>query len=230
MKHLKLTATVLVAVLAAACTTVNYESPQFGERASGHQTIAVLPFEMILTGKLPPRLTADQIAFIEEQESLAFQTALYHSLLDRSSVRRKRPILIEIQPVQVTNTILRDNGIGIRESWFMEPEDLAGVLGVDAVVRTAVHKNRFLSDGESFGIDLGLAVFNEATDGRLGWMIPWGVTTTSAIWADSTLVNGSDGGVLWKIVVERATDWTRPANDVIVGITRKLARKFPYRA
>ena len=43
-------------------------------------------------------------------------------------------------------------------------------------------------------------------------------------------VDGDDGGVLWKVVVERETDWTRPANSVIAGITRKLARKFPYRA
>ena len=58
----------LVAMLlfAVACSTVNYESPQFAERAQHHQVIAVLPFEMVLTGDPPANLTPRQIAQIEE--------------------------------------------------------------------------------------------------------------------------------------------------------------------
>ena len=73
-------------------------------------------------------------------------------------------------------------------------------------------------------------MFNEVTEGRFAWMVPAGVTTTCTIWADSTLIDGDDGSVLWKVALERATDWKRPANDVVVGVTRKLARKFPHRA
>ena len=46
--------------------------------------------------------------------------------------------------------------------------------------------------------------------------------------ADGALLSGRDGGLLWRVAVYRETDWTRPANDVIEGLTRKLARKFPY--
>ncbi len=219
----------LVLLLLPACTAVDYQSPQFGEKAYGHQTIAILPFEMVFTGKMPTRLTPDQIAHIEEAESLAFQTAFYNRLLNQSSARKKHPIRIEIQPVELTNQILYDSGLDLRESWEVPPEELARILGVDAVVRTSVHKARYLSDLASYGIDLGLYVLYEATDGEAGWLVPPGLTKTHDIWADSVLVSAEDGHLLWKVAVERATDWHRPANDVVAGITKKLAKKFPYR-
>jgi hypothetical protein len=221
---------VAIVGVAAACTTVDYTSQRFPEKTENHSTIAILPFEMVLTGRIPDGLTEEQVAEIEEAESLAFQTAMYYSMLNRASADRKHPILIDIQPVERTNAILDHLGVGIRDSWSMSGEGLATMLGVDAVVRTTVQKTRYLTDLESYGIDIGSAVLYDVTEGRIGWVMPFVSTTTVDIWADSTLVNGSDGGVLWKVALERATDWQRPANDVIVDITRKLAKKFPYRA
>ena len=222
--------TIAVVIASAACTTVDYTSQDFSAKTVEHQLIAILPFEMVLTGRTPKEITPQQVTVIEEAESLAFQTALYHSMLNRASADRKRPILVEIQPVETTNLILERHGIPLREAWSMPAQGLANILGVDAVVRTTVQKTRYLSDLESFGIDLGTAALWEATDGRLAWIAPLipGVTTVD-IWADSTRVDGRDGEVLWKVALQRSTDWTRPADDVVVGITRKLARKFPYR-
>ncbi len=224
------TLAVAALLVATACTTVDYTSRSFPERSADHQIVAILPFEMVFAGKAPAELTEEQVASIEEGESLTFQTALYHSMLNRSSAGRKHPILIEIQPVDVTNRTLERYGIGIRESWSIPAEELARILGVDAVVRTTVQKTRYLTDLESFGIDLGSAVLIEVSEGRLAGVVPYAAITTVDIWADSTLIDGSDGGVLWKVALERATDWRAPANDVVLGITRMLAKKFPYRA
>jgi hypothetical protein len=227
MKH---TLTIVLLLLVTACTTVDYTSTEFQQQAADHQVVAILPFEMVLTGRVPAGLSNEQVLTIEEHESLGFQTALYYAMLDRSSVRRRHPILIDIQPVETTNQILAENRISIRQSWAMPSEELAEILGVDAVVRTTLQKTRYLSDLESYGIGVGAAVLNEVTKGKLGMFVPFGATRTVDIWTDSTLVDGSDGKILWKVALQRSTDWTRPANDVIVGITRKLARKFPYRA
>ena len=148
----------LMGVLAVGCATANFESPQFAERARHHQIIAVLPFEMVLAGDPPKNLSAQQVARIEEAESTAFQQALYSRLLHQASVRRKHPITIEIQSVDTTNQLLAAAGIGVRESWGMSAKALAKVLRVDAVISTSVRKTRYLSDGESFGIDLGLSI------------------------------------------------------------------------
>lgn len=226
---MKIRALLPILLLLPACTAVHYESPRFDELTRGHQKIAVLPFEMVFTGKVPRGLAPEDVRLIEEDESVAFQWSLYNRLLNRSSVHRRRPILVDLQPVEMTNRLLAENGIGIRDSWTMDTGELARLLGVDAVVRTSVTKARYLSDGASFGIAVGLDVAYEATDGLAALFLPPGLAKTHDIWADSLVERGADGRLLWKVGVHRATDWTRPANDVIAGITKKLARKFPYR-
>jgi hypothetical protein len=221
---------IAVAVAVTACTTVDYTSQRFPEASRNHREVAVLPFEMVLDGRQPSDLTQRQLADIEEAESLVFQRALYHSMLDRAGNRRKRPISICIQPPETTNRILREAGIDARQSWAIPADELAAILGVDAVVRTTVQKTRLLSDGASFGIEAGTAVFNEATTWRFPWLVPHGLSSTSTVWTDATLVDADGGDVLWKVVVERAADWSRPADAVIVDITRALAEMFPYRA
>lgn len=224
----------LLLLVSAACTTVNYRAPDLAARTVDHRTVAVLPFEMVFTGKAPPGLDAERIIAIEEAESLAFQTSLYYRLLNQSSAQRERPITIRIQPVEETNRLLAEEGIAIRESWWVPTEELAAVLGVDAVIRTRVEKTRYMSDLASYGVEVGTHVahdvIHEVTDGKVHVPIPWGLSKTHDIFADGSLLAGDDGDLLWKVAVHRATDWRRPANDVIEGLTKKLARKFPYRA
>ena len=219
---------VALALTLVSCISVRYRSPAFADRTGFHEKVAILPFEMVITGKLPAALTADEIAFIEEEESLAFQRSLYHALLDRSGPGRGR-ISIAVQPVERTNAILQSRGITPRESWKIAPQRLAEVLGVDAVVQTRVEKTRYLSERASFGIDVGRELVFEATDGRWDWLIPPGLSRTHDIFADASVFDGYDGDLLWKVVVERDADWSRAPNAVIVGVTRMLARKFPYR-
>jgi len=228
MNTLKIPCVAMLA-LVAACSTVNYQSPQFAERAQHHQIIAVLPFEMVLAGDPPKNLTPQQRARIEEAESLAFQEAYYYRLLNQASVHRKHPIRIEIQQVETTNRLLADAGIGVRESWGMSAKALAKVLRVDAVISTSVQKTRYLSAGESFGVDLGLNVVNEITEGRLAPVLPWGMVKTHDIWANCELIDALDGALLWQTDLAQATDWQVPANEVIAGFTTELAKKFPYR-
>lgn len=226
---MRVSGALLASLLVTGCTTVHYESPRLAEREPTRDTVAVLPFEMVFTGKIPADLGPAQISAIEEAESLAFQHSFYNRLLDRSSATRKRPILVHIQPIEITNRILSDHKISIRQSWALPAEELATTLEVDAVIRTRVIKERYLSDVASYGTEVGLEVLHRATEGKTDWLIPPGLTRTHDIHADSSLVACPDGDLLWKVEVHRATDWRRPANDVIVGITAKLSKKFPYR-
>ena len=219
----------LFAVSLTACTAVNYTSPSFQEVAVDHQKVAVLPVEMVFMGKAPKGLTAEDIRQIEEGESLAFQASLYNYLLNRSSSHKRHPILISIQPIETTNQLLTEEGLAIRDTWALPADELAEALGVDAVVRTRVRKTRYLSDLASFGIAAGVHVVLEALDENHAWFLPWGPRTYD-IYAEGQLVTAAEGAMLWKVAVNRETDWSQSANDVVRGITRKLAKKFPYRS
>ena len=225
---MKRTTMLLLAVSLAGCTAVDYTSPRFQHVALDHQSVAVLPVEMVFTGKAPKGLTAEDIRRIEEGESLAFQASLYNYLLDRSGHHRRRPIQVAIQPIERTNQLLSEEGLAIRDSWMLPAEQLADALGVDAVVRTRVRKTRYLSDLASLGIAVGVHVVLEALDEEHLWLLPWGPRTYD-IYAEGVLVAADQGTLLWKVAVHRETDWSQPANDVVRGITRKLAKKFPYR-
>ena len=222
--------TLTTAILLSGCVAVHYQSREFDAMTRDHRTIAVAPFEMVFSGKIPAGLDAESILAIEESESVAFQHALYNRLLNRSSDGRRRPILIDIQPVDETNRRLARHGVGVRESWTMPTERLAAVLGVDAVVRTRVRKTRYLSDLASWGLGAGIEIAHHEANAHLEWLLPAGLTKTYDIWAECQLAASDEVGALWKIAVHRATDWQRPANDVVYGVTRRLARKFPYRA
>jgi hypothetical protein len=155
--------------------------------------------------------------------------AYYHHLLHQASVHRKHAIRVQIQPVETTNRLVADAGISVRDSWTMSAKSLARVLRVDAVVSTSVQKTRYLSDGESFGVDLGLPVANRVSQGWLGPFLPWGLVKTNDPFANSELIDSLDGTVLWQTDLAQATDWRCPAGQVIAGFTEQLAENFPYR-
>ncbi len=218
-----------ILLFVAACSSSGYMSPELTARTRHHEVIAVLPFEVVMAGKRPGGLSGDQLAKAEENDSVAFQTALYYSLLNQASASRRHPISVRIQAVDETNRLLAEHGIGIRESWGMSAKDLARVLRVDAVVSTTVHTMRYLSGGESFAIETGLVVANEISEGWLAPFLPWGLSTTADIQANCELIDTLDGSVIWQSDVSVSTDWRAPPDDIIAGFTHDLAKKFPYR-
>ena len=208
------------------CAGRQYVTPAYVDKSTNHRIVAVVPFEMVFTGKKPRKLTVRQVREIEEAESIAFQESLYRLLL-RQTTRYRHPVRVGIQPVDKTNRILERNNIGIRDSWEMAPEELARILRVDAIVKTRVIKRRFMSGLASFGIEVGNAVLNAILeDTPFAVFVP---NSTNAIKAECFICNGRDGVVLWGIDLVDETDWRMPANEIIDNINRYFARKFPYR-
>jgi len=79
-KLMFLSSVVLLVLLMQYCGGRIYSNPIFIEKTIGHRIIAILPFEMVFTGKQPKKLSPQQIDKIEEVESITFQNSLYHSL------------------------------------------------------------------------------------------------------------------------------------------------------
>jgi len=214
--------TIGIFVLTTSCHRY-YTSSSFEQKTAKHKTIAVLPPQIVMTGKKPRDLSEYDIAKIEETESKLFQRSLYNNILTRANTR-KYVMDVSVQPYDNTIALLESNNVSIRDAWKKSDEELSKILGVDAIVRMSIQKERYMSDLASFGIDMGARVLNAVIPS--GPFIP-SISKTNDIIASCALV--SNGETLWNDNYKRAADWNSPANSIIENITDKFAKHFPYK-
>lgn len=214
-----------LAALSSACSRKYYSSSFFDQHTAGHKLIAVLPSEIVFTGKQPKDLSPEQIAKIEEEESRAFQMALYGNILQHADSRRYY-MFVGVQDVNKTMSVLDENNISIRDSWKMDDRKLAGLLQVDAIVRMQIRKKRYMSDYASYGVSVGRDIIRETPIGnRLP--IPRSLGKTEDIYAYCSVVSNSV--TLWNNNYKSAADWNNPSDAIIENITDNFGRNFPYK-
>jgi hypothetical protein len=224
-KNLLVLGLCLIFILAVSCSHKVYKAPDFEERTFDHKLVAVLPAEMIFTGKQQKNLTADDIARIEEQESEDFQRALYNSILRHANDGRYETT-VNFQDINTTMRLLEEKNISARESWKMSNDELEKVLGVDAVVKMRIQKQRYMSDQASYGISVAKSVIYRAGVGsRIP--VPNVPEKTNDIYASCNLVKA--GQTLWHDNYKYASDYNNPVNEVIEGIADNFGEHFPYK-
>jgi len=205
-------------------------SKDFKKTTQNHTNIAIMPVQMIFTGSILGAALSDTAKIeVEEAESKAFQISLFRELL-YSSNSGKKQIWVNLMPVEQTNKVLAEKGISIRQSWEMTADELAELLGVDAVIKTQVYKQQYLTDLASYGINIGSKVLALLTKGRSLLAISGRkLDRTSTITAHCTLHNQKDASVLWSMSLQEDTDFNSPTNEVIDNINKQFAKNFPYR-
>lgn len=215
----------LVAIfIGSACSPQYYETAAYDEFAGEHQTIAVLPSQTVTSGRIPPEWTEEMVRQIEENESHAFQIAVFDEIAQRSG-RRDGEILIYLQHYTETNAKLEEAGISVRDSWTMAPADLAALLGVDAVVRTSMRKDMFLTELESFGVSMAQTAISIFGGGN-PFYVP---TKTSDVFLSAAVLDGETGITVWNTDRKTQTDWNNRHSEIVRRLARVLARRFPYR-
>jgi hypothetical protein len=223
---------VVAVILGIASCARDYTTPVFSSKTVGHKKVAILPYQMVYTGRQDADLSPGEIRKINEAESQAFQRALHNQIL-RESGAEKKDIKIEFQTPERTNKILQDSGIALVDAWKQTPERLAAILGVHSIIYTRVEKEKFLTDLESFGLEIAGDILDKI---KLpdGMSLPPGAdpkmyNRTYKIKIDCQLLNGVDASLLWKLPLDIEIDWNSRANDVIEQSARMCAKRFPYR-
>jgi len=216
----------LIAVLVSvSCSHKYYTNSYFEQQTANHKVIAVLPSEIVFTGKQPKELSVEQIAKLEEEESKAFEMSLYGSIM-RYANTNKTYMWVGVQDVTKTINTLEENKITIRDSWKMDDKKLATMLGVDAIVRMQITQKRYMSDYASMGVTIGRDVISQTPlGGRLP--IPSSLGKTEDIYAYCSVVSNSV--TLWNNSYKAAADWDNPSNVIIENITGNFGRNFPYK-
>ncbi|MCB0588124.1 MAG: hypothetical protein KDD06_22720 [Phaeodactylibacter sp.] len=212
-------------LLLSSCSREYYKTAGYDQYAPGHHLIAVVPVHTITTGRIPPEVTGEMIEQLENAESQAFQISLYNEIARRSGSRAGE-IQINLQHYTETNARLKEAGYTPRESLELPPAELAQILGVDAVVRATVRKTQYLTDLEAFGLDMATTFLAIFTDWPF-WFIP--DSKTADVDASCSILDGTTGIPVWSTNRRWRLDWNRRHNEIIDNISRKMARRFPYR-
>ena len=221
------TTVILLAVFTflGSCAHKYYTASNFGEKTEQHKVVAILPAEMVFTGKQPKNLTEEDILKIEEQESAAFQFALYNSIL-RHANTKKYVTTVNFQDVNTTQKLMEQKEVSARDSWKMNDKELAMLLGVDAVIRMRIQKQRYMSDEASYGITVAKQIiYNTGIGSKVP--VPYVPSKTNDIYASCNLVSNSQ--TLWNDNYKAASDYNSPANTIIEGITDNFGKHFPYK-
>ena len=212
-------------IILSACSRRYYTSTFFEQQTAGHRLIAVLPSEIVFTGKQPKELTLEDIAKVEEQESEAFQRSLYSNILQYAN-SRKYYMSVGVQDINKTMSVLSENNITVRDSWKMDDKKLTELLGVDAIVRMQIRQKRYMSDYASYGVTIARNVIRETPLGTK-LPIPGSLGKTEDIYAYCSVISNSI--TLWDNSYKSAADWNNPSTEIIENITDNFGRNFPYK-
>ena len=208
-----------------SCSNRSYTASNFSEKTEDHKVVAILPAEVTLTGKLPKNMSPEAIAESEERESTDFQYALMNSILNHANTK-KYITTVNFQDINTTLKMLEKNNVSVRDSWKKDDEELAKLLGVDAVIRMNVRKQRYMSDEASYGVGVAKQVlFSTKVGSKVP--VPNSVGKTYDIYATCNLL--SDNQTLWNDNYKRTTDYEVQPNVIVEWITNWFGENFPYK-
>lgn len=225
MKHLKHLYFILLIVGISSCRTGRNYTSQDPDLYKV-KTIAILPVKVIYNGNIPKKLTKAQLDSIAIVDGLFFQKSLNNNLLSRSG-GKKRIGGVSYQATEKTNNILTNSKYNLTNFYTADPDELAKLLGVDAVIKMEVTSNRIMSDLASLGIDLLKEILGN-NNINLGTVLGGAAdqNRTADITTYSTLIYS--GKTLWNSRYQQSADWQDNTNEVIDRITSAMGRNFPY--
>jgi len=203
-----------------------YKSSDFSNQAAAHRTVAILPFKIIQTGHVGKNESLADIKAANEKWSYVFQESLLSYSLRHTSKNRKGQ-MISFQGTQRTNAILSEQGLTIDEIYTKRPEEIAKLLGVDAVIMTTLEKDKNFSDGVAYGVAAGRAVLNVI---KPGTGAPLAGLNAADVNLNSYLYDARDGRLLWKTFRQGGSDLPTNTDDLVEFYSNWIARKLPYRS
>lgn len=188
-----------------------YVNPKFYSLARDHKKVAVLPFtvQVGLRPKEREAMSDEQFNQMQQNEGLAAQNALVSWFLKKQNTQHYE---IQFQDVATTNALLIKAGLDINNLLAYTPDELAKVLGVDAVMGGMIQTTKPISDGASIAMGVLLGVYGSTNTGNI----------------TINLNDGEAGDLLWKYDKELSRSLGSNMNMIMDTLMRKASKKFPY--
>jgi len=198
---------VALALGLSGCATI-YRSPRLAEMRARHRIVALLPFDVSISStRLPKGMTLEMLKEMEKDEGYGTQALFYSRFLKNAA-----EFDVAFQDVDKTNAILSKNKLDIEGLRSETKEDVARLLGVDAVISGKIQREKPMS--EAAAIALGVLI---------GF---WG--STNKVNIDLTIHDALSGELFWKYTHQVSNTVGSSSEQLVKSLTRKIARNFPY--
>lgn len=211
LRTLSLVAALALSLLVTACGPKIYMAQDFQAYAPKHKVVAILPASVSI-GLRPNQAkntSAEQMRQMQIQSALDYQSRIYAWLLRRNL---QQHYTVDFQDVALTNSMLRKANISDDDMRTQSPQDLAKMLGVDAVLTTSVQTSKPMSDGAAVAVGVLVGA--------------WGATNQANITVN--INDGASGKLLWKYNFLASGSVGSSPENMVNALMRNASRKFPY--
>lgn len=185
-----------------------FSAPNLKEEIGKHKIVAILPFDVAITYKRPPK-NYDADANKNDEINIAknLQQSMYTYLL-----RKTDKYSVSFQDVDRTNALLKSKGVYDKIS-EMTQDSICKILGVDAVIKCRYAYEKTASEAG--------AIAKTVLLGSLGSKTGSGALTMQ-------IYNSSDGNLLWRFYKAMDDSVLGSTDQLMERMMRKVSRNFPY--
>ena len=198
-------------LLLNACGPKIYKSTEFDDVAVKHKLVAILPADVtiMLRPNQSKKMTPEELEKNRESTAYAIQDKLYSWFLRRSD---KFKYTVKFQDVSKTNALFKSAGLTYTEVRLKSKEDLAKILGVDAVITNITRMDKPMSEG----VAVALAILVGATG------------STNNVNTTINIHEATKGDLIWKYDYVAQGSFGSSPENLVNGLMRNASRKFPY--
>jgi hypothetical protein len=216
--------TLVILIFFSACSNRVFVNKAFlSQNSIDDKTVAILPVEVLLTGRLPKGFSEAQKVKQQNLESKFYQDMLYSEFLGKASRSNKRKAGVMFLNPREVNKKLNDKGINNENLRDKSMEELATITGADMVLIVTIKKNRLMSDGAAIGIDVAESVLNSVLKTPNTNNV---ATRTYDIAFDASLIDGQSGTTINKLANFRQANWQNDPGQVVRRNYATTTRKF----
>ena len=185
-----------------------FESPKMREIISSHKTVAILPFNATISYRKQPKdYNADANKEAEIKLGYDMQAGMYTYLLKNIS-----EYTTGVQEVERTNALLKKNNLFDKLA-ETTPEELAKILGVDAVIKCSYSYQKTKSEGGAIALTL---------------LVGFGTGSVATGALTMQINDGKNGELAWRFYKQMAEDVMSSPSAMMERMMRKVGRNFPY--
>lgn len=214
-----------IVLVFSSCSRNRFLTSDYAKYAQSHERIAILPYQISMMGRVAQQMPPEEREQLILLKSELFQQDLYGEVLRRSGLDRD-DVNISVQELGYTNRLLREAGINALNIGKYSAAELGELLQVDAVVRTRLIKDVFLTRGESLVAGIATDLLSESIPLPLGTRR---LTRASEIDIHSKIVDVDAGTAVWSIHTDCDLQWNVDTEDAVQSINNRISRNFPYR-